>query len=983
MSTNERWTAVKNLYTAALLLDEEQRRHYLDQNCADPDLRTEVEKLLGSESTRTEMYPTAVPKFNTLDILPAGTILGHYRIQKRLGAGGMGLVYEALDQKLQRTVAIKVIHPGSVAVQDRLRFLREAQSVSALNHPNIVTVYEAGQHEGVDFIAMERINGQTLKQKIGSKGMETRVAVRYATQIADALAAAHEAGIVHRDLKPGNVMVTDRDVVKVLDFGLAKREHQAGAPDESLTGQGRVVGTFAYMSPEQAQGRAVDKRSDIFSFGSVLYEMLTGLKAFQQDSHVGTMAAILHKEPMPLRDLPTGLSRVIGKCLQKKPHDRWQDMQDLKLVLAGFLEDLENPSTTIIADTAPPKRNRWLIPGVIVAIGLAAGAVAMYGWLMRSQPAETVNEPVYRMVTTDNGLNDYPALSRDGKFIAFASDRAGADNLDIWLQQIGGREMIQLTKDPADETDPSFSPDGTHIAYRSEREGGGIYVIQTLGGDPVLLASAGRNPRYSPDGKWIAYWVGRSEESAVAGSTRVYKIAASGGQPIPIHPEMAKAQFPVWSPSGSEILLLGMKGSSGKEQPDYWTFQVDGGGEGRQTGVEPWLYKLQYPGRTPHTTWLRRDFSAFEWAGGSGGGRLITGYDMGEGTSANLWEFRLDTKSHMVGAPRRVTSGPGRQIRGSLAELGAVERLSFSDVNVNYDVWSTPADPARTTGAAATRLTNSVATEWAPSVSADGRRLLFIARRSASWALIFRDLEAGHERVLFTAAAMPAGAALSGDGGTVVFSDSTFNLQMISAQGGQVQPLAGQRGTVLSLSQDGRYAGFEPVKDEDAIVFDTVQKRHLILASRPDSNDPLSGTHLSPDAKWVAFYATDHATRGTRIWAAAVDLKQPAPFQNWIAITDDKTFAQDPVWSADGHIIYFASERDGFRCFWGQRLNDSAHTPSGEPFAVAHFHSARRTLRGTVSSSHLTGLSVGGGRLFYSIAESKGSIWLEERTRVQ
>ena len=974
MSTNSRWTAVKNLYAAALPLDEERRQRYLDQNCSDPELRKEVEKLLLSESTVTEVEVATPPYGRAAEVLPPGTLLGHYRIQKRLGVGGMGLVYEALDQKLQRTVAIKIIQPGAVGGEDRERFLREAQAVSALNHPNIVTVYEAGQHEGLDFIAMERVNGHTLRQKIRPKGLSTRTALRYAVQIADALAAAHEAGIVHRDLKPGNVMVTDRDVVKVLDFGLAKRETKPGELDLSLTVEGRVLGTVAYMSPEQAQGHAVDARSDIFSFGSLLYEVLTGVKAFQQDSHVGTVAAILHKDPPPLRELtpavPSGLARVVAKCLQKQPRDRWQDMQDLKLVLSGLLEDLETPSSGVIPAPLPSQpRWRWFVPAAVVAVGLAIGALAMYAW-MRTQPVETVNEPVYRMVTADNGLNDYPALSRDGKFIAFSSDRAGGANLDIWLLQIGGREMIRLTKDPADETDPSFSPDGTRIAYRSERDGGGIYLVQTLGGDPELLVPGGRNPRYSPDGKWIAYWAGRSEESTVPGSSKVYLIDASGGQPRPVQPAMSVAQFPIWSPQGDALLVYGATGPDDSDL-DYWVLPVNGG-EPTRTGITRKFDSMSFPRQLD----LRPVRSALDWSGIKEG-RLITPRVTGD--SANLWESVLDRKNQVIGLPRRLTSGPGGQVHGSRAITDTTDQLGFSDVTVNHDVWSAGLDPARAADpTAATRLTDSIATEWAPSISQDGLRLLFTARRAGLWSIVLRDLETGRERVLTSAAKMPPGAAISGDGSRIMYSDVDYNLQSMSVKGGDMVKLSGQRGTVLSFSSSARFAAFEPVRDEDVMVFDTSQNRALTLATRPNPKTLLSGTHLSPDEKWVVFHSVDHLTRRTRIWIAAVDLNRPVPPQEWIPVTDEGAFAQDPTWASDGLSVYFSAERDGFRCFWGQRLDPATRKPSGDPYPLRHFHSARQTLRGTVSTGYLTGLSAAPGRLIYSIGESKGNIWMME-----
>lgn len=443
----------RELYLAAIPLEPVARQRFLDENCGDEMLRAEVERLLAAEPTKTIGLAAA---------LGPGSMLGHYVIQQPLGAGGMGVVFEAMDQKLHRAVAIKVLPPGQIDDDTRVRFLREAQVASALNHPNIVTVYEVGKEADIDFIVMERIAGRTLRLMIGEKGLPPRVATSYAIQMADALSAAHEAGIVHRDLKPGNVMVTDRGLVKVLDFGLAK---QNKAPSEntaeiSLTRPGQAVGTVFYMSPEQAQGKNVDSRSDLFSFGSVLYEMLCGARAFHSDTEIGTLAAVMERQPVPLNtlapDLPLALHRLIAKCLEKKPQDRWQHMADIRLMLEDILRDLDSPPPAVASRSSA--LNRWLLP----ALGLVGGALLTVGaFRLTSPPAALPVEPVYHMQTATNGLNDYPALSKDSRFLAFASDRSGEDNLDIWLQQIGAREPIRLTKDPADETDPAFSPDGT------------------------------------------------------------------------------------------------------------------------------------------------------------------------------------------------------------------------------------------------------------------------------------------------------------------------------------------------------------------------------------------------------------------------------------------------------------------------------------------------------------------------------------------
>src|SRR5262245_51992496 len=257
----------------------------------------------------------------------------------------MGAVYEATDNRLGRSVAIKVILADQPDAEGRKRFVREAQAASSLNDPTIGTVHEAGHEKDIDFIVMERVTGRTLSNVIGSSRLPPRTAIEYAAQIAGALAAAHDAGLVHRDLKPGNIMVTTRGLVKVLDFGLAVQT-TPGETATTVTFQGGLTGTLSYMSPEQAQGKPVDSRSDVFAFGCVLYEMLTGQRAFHEENAVATLAAILHNDPAPidLNVAPRPLLRLVAKCLRKHPDDRWQHMSDVKQLLEDLAKDEESPA---------------------------------------------------------------------------------------------------------------------------------------------------------------------------------------------------------------------------------------------------------------------------------------------------------------------------------------------------------------------------------------------------------------------------------------------------------------------------------------------------------------------------------------------------------------------------------------------------------------------------------------------------------------
>ena len=619
--------------------------------------------------------------------LQPGAQLAHYEIQSKLGAGGMGWVYQALDRKLNRLVAIKIMSRIEFGGEDsQRRFAREAQAISALNHPNIVTIYEVGQEHGHEYIAMERVEGRTLDAITPSQGLALREALGYAVQMASALAVAHEAGIVHRDLKPGNVMVTGRGLVKVLDFGLAKFTStvMAGATEAatatiSMTAPGVVLGTAAYMSPEQAEGQEVDARSDIFSFGCVLYKMLTGTQAYQGASYASTVASVLTYDPAPLRQLkpgvPPSLEQIVRKCLQKKAANRWQNMTDVKLLLEDALRDVESgiamaPAAALPARTA---RTAWLPWSLVLACG---AALATGSWLFFQRHPDPALAQATTMLTADTGLSGYPALSKDGSLVAFASDRAGEGNLDIWIQQIGGREPIRLTRDEADESDPSISPDGTKVAFRSEKNGGGIYVIPAFGGEATLVAPGGRNPQFSPDGRTIAYWTGRSSAGFVPGSASVYLVPAGGGPARPLSTAMAVATNPVWSPPGDAVLVLGRKDSSGqiKDSLDWWILPLSGGAP-KRTGVLARLSaeKLRYAGNA--------SFEPIEWLsnaeldGKGRGSRVLLAAARGDG--GNLWEIGLSPAGVSDGSLRRITIGPGRQIQASEVVINGAPRPSM------------------------------------------------------------------------------------------------------------------------------------------------------------------------------------------------------------------------------------------------------------------------------------------------------------------
>jgi serine/threonine protein kinase len=379
-----------------------------------------------------------------------GKVLAQYQICEKLGEGGMGVLWKARDTHLDRFVALKTLPAERLADPERKRrSVQEAKAASALNHANIVHIYDVAEVDGVQFISMEYVPGKTLDQLIGRKGLRLNEALKDAVQIADALAQAHLAGIIHRDLKPSNIIVAENGNVKVLDFGIAKLTELTSdgfgetatmrAPGDPSTEEGAIVGTVAYMSPEQAEGKKVDGRSDIFSFGSMLYEMVTGRQAFHGDSKLSTLSAILKEEPKPLTavlpDAPRDLEKIITRCLRKDPDRRFQHMGDVKVALQELKEESESGKLTSVVQAGAPagRKSRWVWTLAGTAVLLIA-VVAIGFWLLRPRPHPAPN---IVPLTSYPGRQVTPAFSPDGKQVAFAWDGEKGGKLDIYVKLVG------------------------------------------------------------------------------------------------------------------------------------------------------------------------------------------------------------------------------------------------------------------------------------------------------------------------------------------------------------------------------------------------------------------------------------------------------------------------------------------------------------------------------------------------------------------
>ena len=898
-----------------------------------------------------------------------GQTIAHYTILEKLGEGGMGMVYKARDTHLDRFVAIKVLPPEKLEDPERKRrFVQEAKAASALNHPNIITVHDITSEAGVDFIVMEYVAGKTLDRLIPRKGLRLNETLKYAIQVADALAVAHGAGIVHRDLKPGNVMVTEAGLVKVLDFGLAKLTEPGGSgdfagtrtmrvEDQPRTEEGTLLGTAAYMSPEQAEGKKVDARSDIFSFGVVMYEMVTGRRAFRGDSPLSTLAAVLNKDPTPAgelaEELPRDLERIINRCLRKNPAQRLQHMDDVRTLLEELKEESDSGKLAARPATAQKRRPIAILP--VSALALAAAAAAGLTWWL-TRPAAP--EPLFKLtqLTRDAGLTFQPALSPDGKMAAYASDRAGKGNLDIWLQQIGGGEPVQLTRHEADDYAPDFSPDGTRIVFRSDRAGGGIYVIPTLGGSERLLAREGQFPRFSPDGQWVAYHVGLIRRAA-----KIYLVPATGGAPRELETGLPWAMSPVWSPDGKRLLFLGNTDPTGSitATSDWWSAPI-GGGKAVKSGAAEVFSKAGLPftlGGPAPAAWS------------AGDNRVIFSSLLGD--SQNLWEAALSPGNWRISSPpRRLTSGT----RESQPSVAATGRIAFSTAGATSALWSLPirANEGKVTGEPQ-QLTQGAAEDVFPTVSADGKTMVFVSNRSGNNDVWMRDLASGSESPLVVTHWDDFRGIISPDGSRVAFTrrlESGVNdLYVIPSGGGAEEKFADGVAAVMGWSSDSRKVLYMWGRPFRFRTIDVGSRAVVDFLQHPRHNIDLA--RFSPDDRWVCFKLELQPGREPT-FIAPVRNGVAAPESEWIKITDGPIDGRS-WWSPDGNLLYFLSDRDGAQCIWAQRLDPTAKRPVGPAFAVSHFHARRRSL-----NSAPFGYGMAPDRLYFADEETTGNIWLAE-----
>ena len=860
--------------------------------------------------------------------------LGHYRIVRLLGRGGMGEVYLAEDLTLGRQVALKLL-PPALATTGRDRFEREARAVAALNHPNIVTLHSIDQSGETPFLTMEFVDGKPLNELIPPDGMPLERLLGIAIPLADAVGAAHQRGILHRDLKPANVMVAADGRIKVLDFGLAKLVEDVSAseplPTQELTGEGRIVGTVAYMSPEQAQGKTVDQRSDVFSIGVLLYELATGKRPFTGDTSLSVLAAILKEMPRPVSELkpqlPRDFTRIIRRALNKDPEQRYQSAKDLRNDLTAVLEDLtsgEQARRTTAEPIVPPAGRRRAV--IVGAAAVALTAVAVVGWIV-TRPSSSAAEVWTPVRLTSGGLvRATGTVSPDGRYVAYAQADQG-----LWLRQVAtGTDVNVRPPERVTYDGISFSRDSSFIyysVYPFGDNGATLYRVPVLGGTPQkLLYNLDTPVAFSPDGRRFAFIVDRPVDGR-----SILEIANADGTG---RTQLAELKRPVryqinpgrlaWSADGSRIavpvidgrgqsiaLVDAATGASHLIGDMRWPAVnsaqwLPGGREiiaALRTSGAAMTQLWRVDAATGTATAITRDlFGYTDVSVAADSDVIVATAGLGEST---LWTANADRLSE----PRQITTGAadGDGAAGvSWAGDGSI--VYVSRASGNEDLWSL--DPRTGTRR---QLTSDPADDTQPAVSPDGRFIAFVSNRQGGSRIWMMHVDGTDPRPVSTvtssrfpfwrpdSSAIAFIAAAPSDAWEVNVDgrgERSLKTQLLTRPGGSANNL-----TPRAISAQGLLAGFARL--------DSSGRAHLAFAPL-DGSGPLTVLDLTVTGALIPIrWAPDgqaidlvQASDAGNLWRYPIDGRPAFRLTSLTGTAVTRNFD----WSADGRLVLSRGE---------------------------------------------------------------------------
>jgi serine/threonine protein kinase/Tol biopolymer transport system component len=969
--TPERWQQVKEIFNSAIKYLPEHRDMFIAQACrGDEALRSEVESLItshekdGSFIDEPAYYAAAELLANEKSELPSGYSIGNYEVVSFISRGGMGEVYLAQDRRLSRRVALKLLPDAFTKDNDRLRrFEQEARAASALNHPNIITIYEIFQTNSTHVIATEFVEGETLRQRLNRSGLSLSEALNISIQIADALAAAHKAGIIHRDIKPENVMLRPDGYVKILDFGLAKLSEEttavvaAEAPTIQVrTGSGLVLGTAGYMSPEQARGLPVDNRSDVFSFGAVMYEMLARRKPFEGETPSDTMAAILKSEPAPLPhivpQLPAELVRIVNKSLRKDREERYQAVKELWLDLKALKQELEfqakldrsvpsdtgdgltgsmprahytaaearaeltgarsGISTITESLTIEIKRHKF---GVAVALAIVLAAIGLGAFgiykLINRKPEVAAYQNIHLSRLTNSGDVIDATISPDGKYLVYV--RSDRNRQSLWIRQVSTANDKEIVpQSPVGFFGITFSPDGNDIYYaiKAQLDAGTLYRIPTLGGPTVKVLEKIDGPiSFAPDGKRFVMVRGNYPnpgESAlvianVDGSNE--QILATRQRPDRFTPIFFTG--PSWSPDGK---LIAATVISSPRMCNVVVFSI---ADGKQQVLtrEPWTFA-----------------SRVEWLPDMSGLLVIAGE--GVNTSQH-WIL-----SYPAGEKRRVTNDLSAYRVISLTGDG--RKLATIQVDGLINLWVAPEGDATRAVGLPTGNVGFYSSAGNNLCWTMDNRVVYMSNEGGVPDVWIADPLGGNRKQLTTNGA--GSPVATSDGKYIVFvsaRDGKLAVWRMNIDGSNPVRLSSGPGDAYpSLTPDGKWVVY--IKYEGAKP--TIWKVSLDGGTPVQVTDHVASSAIvSPDGKLLAYSypeSPDPYAPPNRIAIVNFADNTPVATFSFGASSTVPTLIQ---WSPDGKSILYSVNRESVSNVWSQPLK------GGEPKQTTFFRDGLMT----------------------------------------
>jgi Tol biopolymer transport system component len=945
--TPDRWQKVKRITADALERAEGDRALYVEAEVeGDEDLRKEVLRLISgcenAEPNFLSQHPWSARavlediESGGTSFLPGQVVCNRFEVVRFINTGGMGEVYEAWDTELRENVALKTIRP-EIAAYPRIieSFKHEVKQARRISHRNICRVYDLFCHETADsrrvwFLTMELLSGPTLREHLSRTGrLELERALPLIEQMVAGLQSAHDLGIVHKDFKSNNVMLVDTGQggvrVVITDFGLALQLSSFGASEATSPG----IGTPDYMAPEQKAGGEVGFAADQYSLGVVMYEICTGVLP-PRDAR-GVLAADAASLPRG-RGAEARWETVIRRCLEVRPEDRFASVGEIVPALA-------------------PKRarpsSRWRIVAIASALALAGSAVLLALAAGRRGRLENLVQ-----LTSGQDLSEGPSFSRDGRMIAYYSDRAEPGNLDIWVQDLASGTARRVTTDRAEDVDPSLSPDGKMVAFRSERNGGGIYLAGTNGEGERLLIREGRSPRFSPDGGRIAFWIGDKDPNQASG--RLFWVPVAGGVPQPLAADSKYARQPVWSPDGRSVLFTGCQEANQPAQAcaEWWVANMDG--------------------RLFNTHALAAVHAEGVWPIGAAGawqGNTLLFSGM-RGSARGLWEVTISGREkRVVGRPRPLTSGEDKEYSPALTPGG---KIAFGRISFSMHVWRV-GNALSGANRKAEKVTDDAEADYCPYISPNGRWLAFGRLETNGSSIWVKDMASGKETRAYSSGRLELNPLVDETGRTLVFEERDKEIPSIwiAAKGSAARRLCTNCGGTTGWFDGNRAIVYSAGLFSKLMIMDAGTGAQRELLGQPGST--LGDGNWSAENQFLLFTASSSDGLRRQIFAVGLPAATGIPSGPRVPITPASESSWRPRWSGDGKSVFYLSTRDGFACIWARRFDVSSGQPVGEPFEVAPYHNQRFSPNQATPRSF--NLSVAGNSIYLSPAETTSTLW--------